>query len=118
MDPTGTDDLMISEGPADASNPSMSDEASPVEGLPAEDAPAGPSGPKEKPDPPGLGLENILVKDLVPSHMNLGVLIPLKTNLEVRQDHTLVQAYITRAPTKSANDVVKYVLLPSSPPCS
>lgn len=107
MDPTGTDDLMTSEGPVDASNPSMSDEASPVEGSPVEEAPAGPPGPKEKPDPPGLGLENILVKDLVSSHMNLGVLIPLKTNLEVRQDHTLVQAYITRAPTKSANDVVK-----------
>jgi tRNA-specific adenosine deaminase 3 len=59
-----------------------------------------------KPDPPGVGLQNELVQDLVPSHLGRGVLIPLKTTLEVRQDHTLVQAYITRAPTKSANDVV------------
>jgi hypothetical protein len=59
-----------------------------------------------KPEAPGLGLHNDLVRDFVPSHMKKGVLIPLKTTLEVRQDHTLVQAYITRAPTKAANDVV------------
>lgn len=107
MELGGSDDLIAGEGHPDASNPTVSDEVSPAEGSTVEETPRGSPGPKEKPDPPGLGLENVLVKDLVPSHMNLGVLIPLKTNLEVRQDHTLVQAYITRAPTRSANDVVK-----------
>jgi hypothetical protein len=68
---------------------------------------SGSSGSTIKPDAPGLGLENILVKDLVPSHLGRGVLIPLKTNLEVCQDHTFVPAYITRAPMKLANDIMK-----------
>ena len=55
---------------------------------------------------PGV-LPNPLVDDLKGRHMNKGVLIPLKTTQEVRQDHTVVQAYITRAPTKSANEVIK-----------
>jgi len=63
-----------------------------------------------KPEAPGLGLQNDLVQHLVPSHLKKGVLIPLKTTLEVRQDHTLVQAYITRAPTKSASQVVECVV--------
>jgi tRNA-specific adenosine deaminase 3 len=35
-------------------------------------------------------------------------LIPLKTTQEVRQDHTITHAYITRAPTRQANDVITY----------
>lgn len=54
---------------------------------------------------PGV-LPNPIVDDLKEKHLNRGVLIPLKTTQEVRQDHTTVQAYITRAPTKSANDVI------------
>ncbi|KAG6038101.1 hypothetical protein E4U41_004551 [Claviceps citrina] len=49
---------------------------------------------------------NPLIDDLKPKHLGKGVLIPLKTTQEVRQDHTIVQAYITRAPTKSANEVI------------
>ncbi|KFA68662.1 hypothetical protein S40285_02610 [Stachybotrys chlorohalonatus IBT 40285] len=49
---------------------------------------------------------NHLVDDLKPQHLNRGVLIPLKTTQEVRQDHTIVHALITRAPTKSANEVI------------
>ncbi|KAK2596226.1 hypothetical protein QQS21_006318 [Conoideocrella luteorostrata] len=49
---------------------------------------------------------NPLIDDLKINHLNKGVLIPLKTTQEVRQDHTIVQAYITRAPTKSANEVI------------
>ncbi|KAG5955418.1 hypothetical protein E4U58_007098 [Claviceps cyperi] len=49
---------------------------------------------------------NPLIDDLKENHLNKGVLIPLKTTQEVRQDHTIVQVYITRAPTKSANDVI------------
>ncbi|KAL6824352.1 cytidine deaminase-like protein [Trichoderma sp. SZMC 28015] len=49
---------------------------------------------------------NPLIDDLRAQNLPRGVLIPLKTTQEVRQDHTIVQAYITRAPTKSANDVI------------
>lgn len=50
-----------------------------------------------------------LIDDLLPQQLGRGVLIPLKTTLEIRQDHTIVQALITRAPAKSTNDVVKSV---------
>ncbi|ODA80944.1 hypothetical protein RJ55_03904 [Drechmeria coniospora] len=49
---------------------------------------------------------NPLTDDLKEVHRRRGVLIPLKTTQEVRQDHTISAAYITRAPTKSANDVI------------
>ena len=52
---------------------------------------------------------HVLVDDLVPEHLGQGVIIPLKTTLEIRQDHTVVQAYITRVPTKAANDFITYV---------
>lgn len=58
-------------------------------------------------------LPNPLIDDLKGTNSGQGVLIPLKTTQEVRQDHTIVQAYITRAPTKSANDVITYVALPA-----
>ena len=51
-------------------------------------------------------LPNPLVDSLKPKHLRRGVLIPLKTTQEVRQDHTVVKALITRVPTKSANDVI------------
>lgn len=49
---------------------------------------------------------NPLIDDLKPNNLRRGVLIPLKTTQEVRQDHVIVQAWITRAPTKLANDVI------------
>ena len=49
---------------------------------------------------------NPLLDDFRDKNRPRGVLIPLKTTQEVRQDHTIVTAYITRAPTKSANDVI------------
>lgn len=52
---------------------------------------------------------NPLVDDLNPKHLRRGVLIPLKTTQEVRQDHVIVQAWITRAPTKQANEVITFV---------
>ncbi len=56
---------------------------------------------------PETGLvPNPLIDDLVKEHAKRGVLIPLKTTQEVRQDHTVVRAYITRAPTKCANEVI------------
>ncbi|RBR07691.1 hypothetical protein FVER53590_09526 [Fusarium verticillioides] len=51
-------------------------------------------------------LSNPLIDDLKEGHTRRGVLIPLKTTQEVRQDHTITHAYITRAPTKQANDVI------------
>lgn len=52
---------------------------------------------------------NPLIDDLKPNNLRRGVLIPLKTTQEVRQDHVIVQAWITRAPTKLANDVISFV---------
>jgi len=52
-----------------------------------------------------------IVDGFVDQYRRKGVLIPLKTTLELRQDHTLVQAYITRAPTKAANNVVRWVVV-------
>lgn len=52
---------------------------------------------------------NPLTDDLRETHQNRGVLIPLKTTQEVRQDHTIVQAFITRAPVKQANEVITFV---------
>lgn len=49
---------------------------------------------------------NPLIDHLKDRHKDRGVLIPLKTTQEVRQDHTVVQAWVTRAPTKCANDVI------------
>lgn len=49
---------------------------------------------------------NHLIDDLKEYHARRGVLIPLKTTQEVRQDHTITHAYITRAPTKQANEVI------------
>ena len=65
--------------------------------------------PREPPKDPRLRrrvLPNPLIDDLNPDHLKKGVLIPLKTTQEVRQDHTIVQALITRAPTRCANEVL------------
>lgn len=51
-------------------------------------------------------LPNPLIDDIKSLEPKRGVLIPLKTTQEVRQDHTIVHAFITRAPTKSANEVI------------
>lgn len=55
---------------------------------------------------PDVVQPHALIEDLMPTHLGTGVLIPLKTTLEIRQDHTIVQAFITRVPTKSANDFI------------
>lgn len=54
-------------------------------------------------------LPNPLIDDIKALQPKRGVLIPLKTTQEVRQDHTIVHALITRAPTKSANEVISLV---------
>ncbi|KAG9256406.1 cytidine deaminase-like protein [Emericellopsis atlantica] len=68
------------------------------------------TAPPEPPKDPKLRrrvLPNPITDALSPQHLKQGVLIPLKTTQEVRQDHTIVQALITRAPTKSANVVLE-----------
>ncbi|OLN95281.1 tRNA-specific adenosine deaminase subunit tad3 [Colletotrichum chlorophyti] len=50
-----------------------------------------------------------LIDHLLPQQLGRGVLIPLKTTLETRQDHTIVQALITRAPSTSTNNVVNLI---------
>ncbi|PKS06979.1 hypothetical protein jhhlp_005576 [Lomentospora prolificans] len=59
---------------------------------------------------------NPLIEGIDVTSLQKGVLIPLKTTLEVRQDHDNVQAYITRAPTKCANEVMSLLrkLLPET----
>ncbi|PHH76148.1 hypothetical protein CDD82_4119 [Ophiocordyceps australis] len=59
------------------------------------------------PEPSFILPPNPMVDKIRDQHRGRGVLIPLKTTQEVRQDHTIVQAYITRAPTKMANDVIQ-----------
>lgn len=44
---------------------------------------------------------------LVPSDINPGTLVPLKTFLELRDNLCLGSAYVTRAPTKSTSEVVE-----------
>ncbi|KAF3766037.1 hypothetical protein M406DRAFT_346143 [Cryphonectria parasitica EP155] len=47
-----------------------------------------------------------IVKDLLPAEIKDGVLVPLKTTLELRDDHACMNVIITRAPVKSANAVI------------
>lgn len=74
--------------------------------------PAVEAAPEVQHRPPGGVLPNPLVDDFKETHARRGILIPLKTTQEVRQDHVIVQAYITRAPTKSANEVIMCVSRP------
>jgi tRNA-specific adenosine deaminase 3 len=73
----------------------------------------GASPVKTVPEGPDEIVTHPLIGDLLPGHLGGGVLIPLKTTLETRQDHTIVQGLITRTPVKYTNDVVKYVLYPN-----
>lgn len=59
-----------------------------------------------------------LVKDLLPDNVKHGVLIPLKTTLELRDTHSCGQALITRAPTKSASMVIGYTPTQTRSPAS
>lgn len=59
--------------------------------------------------PPGPSevLPNPLIQGIDYKALDKGVLIPLKTTLEVRQSHAVVSAYITRSPTRCASEVMK-----------
>lgn len=47
-----------------------------------------------------------ITQSLVPAHVEPGVLIPLKTTLELRDDHQCGQALITRSPIRSTSAVI------------
>lgn len=53
-----------------------------------------------------LAAQQQVVKDILPAGVSQGVLIPLKTTLELRDDHRCVNVVITRVPVKSANAVI------------
>lgn len=48
-----------------------------------------------------------VARRLIPPNIDLGTLVPLKTNLELRDNLSLGFAYITRAPNKVTNSVVE-----------
>ncbi|RSL50414.1 hypothetical protein BHE90_011532 [Fusarium euwallaceae] len=81
-------------------------EASAVEVSPAQEQVETSQPIKPEIRGPSEIVPNVLIDDLKESHTNRGVLIPLKTTQEVRQDHTITHAFITRAPTKQANEVI------------
>ncbi len=57
-----------------------------------------------------------VTKSLIPEHIESGVLIPLKTTLELRDDHQCGQVLITRSPIRSTSAVIGYVREPA-PSC-
>jgi tRNA-specific adenosine deaminase 3 len=48
-----------------------------------------------------------VTRQILPDNISTGNLVPLKTILELRDNLSVGLAYITRAPTKLTNDVVK-----------
>lgn len=47
-----------------------------------------------------------VTKRILPEQLQNGILVPLKTTLELKDNLSLGHAYITRAPTRLTNDVV------------
>lgn len=48
-----------------------------------------------------------VARRLFPPNIHTGTLVPLKSVLELRDNLSLGQAYVTRAPNKATNDVIK-----------
>lgn len=53
-----------------------------------------------------IAAQQQIVRDMLPAELRHGVLVPLKTTLELRDDHSFVNVIITRTPVKSANAVI------------
>lgn len=85
----------------------------------SEPAPA-PFGPAKMPEDDAssvtavLAAQDPIVHELVRSELEHGVLIPLKTTLELRDDYATGRVFITRAPVKAANPAISLLrtLLP------
>jgi hypothetical protein len=56
-----------------------------------------------------LAAQDPIVRELLQEEVEHGVLIPLKTTLELRDDYQTGHVLITRTPTKAANPVILYV---------
>ena len=59
-----------------------------------------------------LAAQDPIVRELLQDEVEHGVLIPLKTTLELRDDYQTGHVLITRTPTKSANSAILYVQAP------
>lgn len=53
-----------------------------------------------------IAAQQQVVKDILPAQVKSGVLVPLKTTLELRDDHRCINVAITRVPVKTANAVI------------
>lgn len=55
-----------------------------------------------------IAAQQQIVQGILPpaSRLRQGVLVPLKTTLELRDDHRLTKIIITRTPVKAANAVI------------
>jgi tRNA-specific adenosine deaminase 3 len=60
-----------------------------------------------------LAEQEPIVQELIQDTPGHGVLIPLKTTLELGEDHVSGRVLITRAPTKCANPVITYAASPT-----
>ena len=54
-----------------------------------------------------LVAQDDLVREILTGKIEDGVLIPLKTVQEIRDDHRTAPALLTRAPTKNASVIIK-----------
>jgi len=53
-----------------------------------------------------LAAQEPVVKELIEDDIEHGVLVPLKTTLELRDDYQTGRVLITRVPTKAANPAI------------
>lgn len=53
-----------------------------------------------------LAAQDSIVREMVQDEVEHGVLIPLKTTLELRDDYQTGRVLITRTPTKAANPAI------------
>jgi hypothetical protein len=60
-----------------------------------------------------LAAQESVVQDLVRGELQHGVLIPLKTSLELSDDYITGRVLITRAPVKAANPAIRYAYHPA-----
>lgn len=53
-----------------------------------------------------IAAQQKVVQDILPAEVRHGVLVPLKTTLELRDDHNCVNVALTRVPVKTASAVI------------
>lgn len=54
-----------------------------------------------------IAAQDAVVRDMIRYQVEHGVLIPLKTAQELREDYATEKIYITRAPVKCANPAIR-----------